>query len=73
MGHVILLTGATGMVGQALVPELAARANVSQIFALAHKAAVSVCHEKVLSISGNVQAGSGLGLADEIRDRIALV
>ncbi len=77
MGHVVLLTGAGGMVGEALVPVLAARADVSQIFALAHKAGVRVRHENVIPISGNLQAGSDLGMSDDIqgqiRDRVSVI
>ena len=70
MGHVVLLTGATGMVGQALVPVLAARTDVSQIFAVGHKAAVPVRHKKVVSISGNVRAGPCMAITDDVKGQI---
>ncbi len=37
MAHTVLVTGATGMIGQALVPLLARRNDVRAIFALTHE------------------------------------
>jgi nucleoside-diphosphate-sugar epimerase len=77
MPHTILLTGATGMVGQALGPLLARRDDVSGIFALTHKTEYQGSPEKVKPVSGDITAGPDLGLAREagreILDRITIV
>jgi nucleoside-diphosphate-sugar epimerase len=77
MADTILLTGATGMVGQALGALLAGRNDVGEIFALVHKTENQSWPEKVKPVRGDVTAGPQLGISvevsREILDRITLI
>ncbi len=77
MSHTILLTGATGMVGQALVPLLARRNDVSGIFALTHETGYQGPPEKIIPVRGDVTAGPELGILQaasrEMLDRVTII
>ena len=60
MAHTVLVTGATGMIGQALVPLLARRNDVRAIFALTHTSEYMGSSCKVTPVRGDV-TGSGFG------------
>ncbi len=72
----ILLTGATGMVGQALLPLLARRADVDRIFTLI-RGAEQDASSKLSPVSGDVTANLDLGLSTkasrEILDRVTVI
>ena len=72
MAHTILFTGATGTVGQALVPLLASRNDndVEAIFALVHKNDYSCPPEKVHPIPGDISIGPDLGITAEVKRQI---
>jgi len=65
MAHTILVTGATGVIGEALVPLLARRNDVRAIFALTHASEYLGSSGKVTPVRGDVTAGPGLGIASE--------
>jgi nucleoside-diphosphate-sugar epimerase len=77
MANTILLTGATGMVGQALGPRLARRPDVEVLFALVHKSECLLPPEKMIPVLGDVTAGPDLGLAEkasrEVLNRTTIV
>ena len=77
MAHTVLVTGATGMIGQALVPLLARRNDVRAIFALFHKTEYTGSSCKVTPVRGDVTAGPDLGMTTEssreILDRINVI
>jgi len=77
MAHTILLTGATGMVGQALAPLLACRNDVSGIFTLTHGSRYKGPPDKVMPVRGDVTAGWGLGIdcqaSREILGRVTVI
>jgi nucleoside-diphosphate-sugar epimerase len=70
MKHSILLTGATGMVGQALLPLLARRSDVDKIFALYRGTEDRLCSGRIMSVPGDVTAGADLGTSTEIGNSI---
>lgn len=65
MAHTILVAGATGMIGQALVPLLARRNDVGAIFALTHACEYMGSSCKVTAVRGDVTAGPALGITPE--------
>ena len=65
MAHTVLVTGATGMIGQALVPLLARRSDVRSIFALTHTSEYMGSSCKVTPVRGDVTAGPALGITAE--------
>jgi len=77
MNDTILLTGATGMVGQALASLLARRRDVAAVFALVHGSDYPSPPEKVIPVSGDVTASRNLGMEEdacrEVLDRTTLV
>lgn len=77
MADTILITGATGMVGQALAPLLACRNDVDEILALVHRSEYQPWCEKVKPVLGDVTAGPQLGtsveVSREISDRITVI
>lgn len=70
MAQRVLLTGATGMIGQALVPLLAHRNDVEAIFALTHASVYSGNPYKVTPVRGDITAGRNLGIAAELSREI---
>lgn len=70
MAHTILFTGATGMVGQALVPLLANRNDVEAIFALVHKSDYLFPPDKVCLVSGDITVGPDLAIRPEVKRQI---
>jgi nucleoside-diphosphate-sugar epimerase len=77
MANTILLTGATGMVGQALGPLLARRQDVDTVFALVHRTEYPALSGKVNPAPGDVTAGPDLGMAEEVSrevlDRVTII
>lgn len=77
MTNTILLTGATGMVGQALGPLLARRRDVEAVFALVHKSEYPSPPEKVMLLPGDVTAPRDLGMEEDasrkVLDRTTIV
>jgi nucleoside-diphosphate-sugar epimerase len=65
MADTILLTGATGMVGQALGPLLARQLGVEAVFALVHNTEYSSPLEKMILVTGDVVAAPDLGMEEE--------
>jgi nucleoside-diphosphate-sugar epimerase len=65
MAHTVLVTGATGMIGQALVPLLAVRNDVRAVFALTHASEYLGSSYKVTPVRADVTAGPGLGITLE--------
>ena len=76
MADVILVTGATGVVGRALVEVLAARSNADAIYALLHRGEFEAWPKAVISLRGDVRSPT-LGLSpneyDELQQRTALI
>src|SRR5580700_12042120 len=70
MAHTVLLTGATGMIGQALIPLLARRNDVRAIFALTHTSEYMGSSCKVTPVRGDVTAGPALGITPESTSEI---
>ncbi len=70
MTRTLLVTGATGMIGQELVPLLARRKDVEAVFVLTHASEYSGSPCKVTSVRGDVTAGPDLGMALESSRRI---
>jgi nucleoside-diphosphate-sugar epimerase len=70
MAHTVLLTGATGMIGQALIPLLARRNDVKAIFALTHTSEYMGSSCKVTPVRGDVTAGPALGITPESTSEI---
>jgi nucleoside-diphosphate-sugar epimerase len=70
MAHTVLVTGATGMIGQALVPLLARRNDVRAIFALTHTNEYMGSSCKVTPVRGDVTAGPTLGITPESSQEI---
>ena len=63
--HTLLVTGATGAIGQPLLRVLADRTDVEQLYALTHVATLSGHPERVVATQGDVSAGDlGLSAAD---------
>jgi nucleoside-diphosphate-sugar epimerase len=60
--HVFLVTGATGAIGQAVLPMLAARGDVEQLHALTHVAPLGAGPSRVVPVGGDVTGGSDLGM-----------
>jgi nucleoside-diphosphate-sugar epimerase len=77
MTHSILLTGATGMVGQTLLPLLTRRADVDEIFTLVREAGYQGSSCKITPMRGEVTASGELGLSAEVcrevMDRVTVV
>jgi len=77
MTHTVLITGATGMLGQALVPLFARRDDVEAIFALTHACEYSDSSCKVTPVRGDVISGPALGITPEsmreILDRTSVI
>jgi nucleoside-diphosphate-sugar epimerase len=77
MARTVLVTGATGMIGEALVPLLARRNDVRAIFALTHASEYLGSSYKVTPVRGDVTAGPDLGItlesSREILDRTTVV
>jgi nucleoside-diphosphate-sugar epimerase len=77
MMHTILLTGATGMVGQALLPVLARRTDVATLFTLVRDSEHQKCSGKILPIRGDVTASADLGISaeasSEVLDRVTVI
>jgi len=65
MAHTVLVTGATGMIGQALVPLLACRNDVRAIFALTHTSEYMGSSYKVTPVRSDLTAGPDLGVTPE--------
>jgi nucleoside-diphosphate-sugar epimerase len=70
MAHTLLVTGATGMVGEALVPFLARRNDVKVIFALTHAREYLGSSYKVTPVRGDLTAGPDLGVTPEVSREI---
>ncbi len=70
MAHTVLVTGATGMIGEELVPLLARRNDVRAIFALTHAREYLGPSYKVTPVRGDVTAGPDLGIMLEPRRKI---
>jgi nucleoside-diphosphate-sugar epimerase len=70
MAHTVLVTGATGMIGQVLVPLLARRNDVEAIFALTHACEYLGSSCKVTPVRGDVTAGPALGITPESSRKI---
>jgi nucleoside-diphosphate-sugar epimerase len=70
MAYTVLVTGATGMIGQALVPRLAHRNDVKAIFALTHTSESMGSSCKVTPVRGDITASPDLGIAPEFRREI---
>ena len=77
MAHTVLVTGATGMIGQALVPLLARRNDVGAIFALTHTSEYMGSSCKVTPVRGDLTAGPDLAMtresSREIFDRTTVI
>jgi long-chain acyl-CoA synthetase len=77
MRDTILLTGSTGVIGRALVPLLAERGDVEQIYALERGGSENSSFGKVTSISGDIVAGDRIGLSthwlEEIAEKVTLI
>jgi nucleoside-diphosphate-sugar epimerase len=77
MAHTVLVTGATGMIGQALLPLLARRNDVTAIFGLTHANECVGSSYKVTPVRGDVTAGPALGIklesSREILDRTTVI
>jgi nucleoside-diphosphate-sugar epimerase len=77
MTHTVLITGATGMLGQAMVPLFARRDDVEAIFALTHACEYSDSSCKVTPVRGDVISGPALGITPEsmreILDRTSVI
>ena len=70
MSHTVLVTGATGMIGKALVPLLARRNDVAAIFALTHASGYAGSPCKVTAVRGDITAGPDLGITLQSRREI---
>ena len=70
MKHSILLTGATGMVGQELLPLLIRREDVDKIFAFVRVTPRQDCSYKMVPVCGDVTAGANLGLSAAVSGEI---
>src|SRR5580658_30005 len=70
MAQTILVTGATGMIGQALVPRLVHRNDVRAIFALTHTSEYMGSSSKVTPVRGDVTTSPDLGIAPEFSREI---
>jgi nucleoside-diphosphate-sugar epimerase len=77
MRDTILLTGSTGVIGRALVPLLAERRDVEQIYALERGGSQSFSLENVTMVSGNITAGNHMGLSahwlEEIAEKVTVI
>jgi nucleoside-diphosphate-sugar epimerase len=77
MAHTVLVTGATGMIGEELVPLLARRNDVRAIFALTHAREYLGPSYKVTPVRGDVTAGPDLGImleaSREILDGVTVI
>lgn len=62
-GAVILVTGASGTLGRALVDEMAGRPSVEEVIALAHTEPLAPEAPSVRVVSGDVTSDDSLGLA----------
>jgi len=61
MGETVFITGATGMLGQALLPKLCAQATVEKVLVLGHRNPPGFSHSKMEVVPGDVSyAGMGL-------------
>jgi nucleoside-diphosphate-sugar epimerase len=70
MADTILLTGATGMIGQALVGLLVRRRDVEAVFALVHEAEYPSPPDKMILVPGDVTAARDLGMQEEARREV---
>ena len=76
MADVILVTGATGVVGRALVEVLAARSNADIIYALVHRGDIEALPKAVIPLRGDIRS---LTLAlppseyEKVRQRTTLI
>jgi len=77
MTHSILLTGVTGMVGQALLPLLARRTDVDKIFTLVRGTGHQVCSNKIVLVTGDITASTDLGISApvsrDVLDRVTVI
>jgi len=64
MRDTIFLTGATGVIGQALVPLLTVRRDIKKVHTLIHNTPAGSSFEGVTAVSGNVALDEDLGLND---------
>jgi nucleoside-diphosphate-sugar epimerase len=59
---VVLLTGASGVVGREILARLVERADVERVYALVHRTPVVTASAKVVRVEGSITAGETLGL-----------
>ncbi|MGH7713047.1 MAG: SDR family oxidoreductase [Gemmatimonadaceae bacterium] len=71
MAHVLLVTGATGVIGRPLVEALCAEADVERLYALTHTASLDFVDDRLTSVAGDVTAGPDLGLDASVAQDIA--
>jgi long-chain acyl-CoA synthetase len=76
MADVILVTGATGVVGRALVEQLAEHSNADAIYALVHREGVAAWPKAVIPMRGDIRSFA-LALSpseyDQLRRRTTLI
>lgn len=77
MRDTILLTGSTGVVGRTLVPLLAERGDVEQVYALLRGGGESASLEKVTTLSGDIAGRERMGLNEhwfeEISENVTVI
>lgn len=69
MAHVVLLTGATGAIGQSVLPELMRRSDVARVYVLQHRDRVTPLGD-VRVVTGDVTRGPHLGLSEAAVDEL---
>jgi thioester reductase-like protein len=77
MPDTILLTGSTGVIGRALIPRLAERSDVKQVYALMRGESGNSSLKNVMTVSGDVTAGNRMGLSahwlEEISENVTVI
>jgi nucleoside-diphosphate-sugar epimerase len=64
--HALLVTGATGAIGQALLATLARRDDVERLYALTHVTPLGAGVTHAMSIAGDVTGGFDLGMPSDL-------
>jgi long-chain acyl-CoA synthetase len=76
MADIILVTGAAGVVGRALVEVLAARSSTDAIYALVHRGDIEASPKEVIPLRGDLRSlklALSPGEYDEVRQRTTLI